>query len=101
VLDFIIEAQNQSKPGACPTKIAVNYRFLDAEDAQRFPADIIAEWVDLPALSISTWIELSARSDITVRAVDCRQIQAFPQSYLHQDPIYEGPAHHDRGSVFH
>ena len=67
LLDFILEARNQAKTGASPTKIAFNYRFLDAEDAPRFPADIIAEWVDLPASSIPTWIESSARADITVR----------------------------------
>ncbi len=68
-LDFIIEARNQAKTGASPTKIAVKYCFLDAEDAPRFLVDIIAEWVDLPASSIPTWIELSARAYITVRHV--------------------------------
>ena len=46
LLDFILEARNQAKTGASPTKIALNYRFLDAEAEPRFPADIIAEWVD-------------------------------------------------------
>ncbi len=67
LLDFILEARNQAKTGASPTKIASNYCFLDAEATPRFTTDIIAEWVVLPASSIRTWIESSARADITVR----------------------------------
>ena len=67
LLEFILEARNQARTGASPTKIVSNYRFLDAEAAPRFTADIIAEWVALPASSIPTWIESSARADITVR----------------------------------
>jgi hypothetical protein len=42
LLDFILEARNQAKTCASPTKITVNHRFLDAEDAPGFPTDIIA-----------------------------------------------------------
>ncbi len=34
LLDFTLEARNQAKTGASPTKIA-NYRFLDAEAISR------------------------------------------------------------------
>jgi hypothetical protein len=67
LLEFILEARNQAKTGAFHTKINSDYHFLDAEAAPRFTADIIAEWVALPASSIPTWIESSARADITVR----------------------------------
>ncbi len=50
LLVFIRKSRNQAKTGAYPTKIAVNYRFVEAED------DIVSEWVDLPASSIPTWI---------------------------------------------
>ncbi len=67
LLEFILEARNQAKTGAFPTKIVSNYRFLDAGAAPRLTADIVAEWVALPASAIPTWIKSSARADITVR----------------------------------
>ncbi len=100
LLDFILEAQNQAKPGAFPTKGAFNYRFLDAEAAPRFPADIIAEWVVYrPALSPLGSNHPHTRTSRSA-AIDCRQLQATPQSYVPQHTIYEGPARHDRGRVF-
>ena len=79
LLDFILEARTQAKTGASPTKIALNYRFRDEEAEPRFPAAIIAKWVDLPASSIPTWIESSARANITVRRSD-RQGTGTPRS---------------------